>query len=54
MYLFRRESKGEPTKKGKKGGKTRKGQAFRTGAKKPRAGGGERNPKKRFGGRKRR
>lgn len=49
---YRRESKSEPAKKGQKGGK--KGGKFRTGARKPKAGGGERNPKKRFGGRKRR
>lgn len=49
--LFRREANPEstPKKKGKKGDKFRAG----TG-RKPKAGAGERNPKKRFGGRKRR
>lgn len=49
--IYRRESKGDSTPKGKK---SKKGGKFRTGARKPKAGGGERNPKKRFGGRKRR
>lgn len=48
---FRRESKGAPATKGRKGKKSGK---FQKGARKPKAGGGERNPKKRFGGRKRR
>lgn len=53
LYLefFSRESKGEPVKKGKK---SKKGGKFQSGGRKPKAGGGERNPKKRFGGRKRR
>ena len=53
---FRRESKGEPAKKGKKGKGKGKGKAKfqKSSARKPKAGAGERDPKKRFGGRKRR
>lgn len=50
MLIYRRETKGEPTKRGKKS----KGKFQKAASKKPKAGSGERNPKKRFGGRKRR
>lgn len=53
IYLiYSRESKGETPSKGKGKGKGK--QKFRSGAKKPKAGAGQRDPKKRFGGRKRR
>lgn len=51
---FRRESKGEPAKKGKKSKGKGKGKFQKSSARKPKAGAGERDPKKRFGGRKRR
>lgn len=55
IYLiYRRESKGETLKKAKGKGKGNGKQKFRTGAKKPKSGAGQRDPKKRFGGRKRR
>lgn len=57
LHNYRRESKGPAaTKGGKKGGKkgVKKSGKFQKGARKPKAGAGERDPKKRFGGRKRR